>query len=277
MSSPWKRVSKAVEPAGDLLCEISPFDPHFGKLGWREEVGDDYDLRIANARFLDTVQYHIVRAQRERANRILFPLGNDLLHIDNLLQSTTAGTLQDTDSRYRKIFKVVVQTASMLAQQMADVAPTTIVVVPGNHCTLGSFHVGEVLSALFEGHPRITVDNGAMLRKYVQHGRVLLGFTHGNQEKHADLPLIMAQEQPKRWAETTHREWHTGHFHKSKETRFTAGDSLKGVRVRILPSLSAADAWHFNQGYIGEMKACESYLWSASDGYVGHFSREAST
>ena len=85
----------------------------------------------------------------------------------------------------------------------------------------------------------------------------------------------MAQEARADWAETMHREWHLGHFHKSKETRYTAGDAFNGVRVRVLPSLCAADAWHAQMGYVGEQRAAEGYPWSFSDGYIGHFSAGA--
>ena len=81
----------------------------------------------------------------------------------------------------------------------------------------------------------------------------------------------MAQENPQAWATTKYREWLLGHYHKKKETRYTAGDSFKGVRVSILQTLTGTDNWHAKKGYIGEPKASESRLYDANDGPIATF------
>jgi hypothetical protein len=60
-----------------------------------------------------------------------------------------------------------------------------------------------------------------------------------------------------------------------KETRHVSADTFGSVRVRVLPSLSGTDAWHYRKGYVGSMRAAEAYLWSYDDGYAGHFSASA--
>ena len=106
----------------------------------------------------------------------------------------------------------------------------------------------------------------------MQWGTVLLGFAHGDRIKHDKLPLLMAGEAPQLWAATTHREWHLGHLHHKRETQFHAGIEHGPVRVRILPSLTTADDFHYTNGYVGALRAAESYLWSKRRGYVGHLS-----
>jgi hypothetical protein len=252
------------------MLEVSAFDLHFGKLSWREEAGEDYDISIARTAFQSAVEDLLAKAQGFPLQRILLPIGNDLLQVDNLQGTTTGGTPQDTDSRYHKAFRAARSALSWAIHRLAEVAPVLVIVVPGNHDRLTAFHMGEVLEAQFASDPRVTVDNSPKLRKYVSFGVNLLGFTHGSEEKHADLPLIMAREEPDAWAKARHYEWHVGHLHKSKETRYTAGDSFNGVRVKILPSLCAADAWHYSKGYVGERRSAEAYLWNFSTGYAGH-------
>jgi hypothetical protein len=111
-----------------------------------------------------------------------------------------------------------------------------------------------------------------MGRKYVEYGTNLIGFVHGDEIKAASLPLLMAQDNPVAWSRTRVREWHIGHFHARRETRFTAGDTIGGVSVRVLPSLCSADAWHAMKGYVGNSRAMEAYLWHHERGYTGHFS-----
>lgn len=263
-------VRTTATPDARHMLEVSAFDVHFGKLSWGQEAGQDYDLSIARSCFEAAIDDLIAKAQGFPLQRVLLPIGNDLLQTDNLQGTTTGGTPQDTDSRYVKAFRHARSALAWAIHRLAALAPVVVIVVPGNHDRLTSFHMGEVLEAQFANDPRVTVDNSPKLRKYVHFGVNLLGFTHGSEEKHADLPLIMAREEPEAWAKATQYEWHVGHTHKSKETRYTAGDSFNGVRVRVLPSLCAADAWHYSKGYIGERRSAEAYLWSYTTGYVGH-------
>jgi hypothetical protein len=259
------------QPSG-VLAEFSPVDVHMGKLSWRAETGVDYDLRISERVFTQAVEDVIRRTAPLKPEAYVLVAGNDLTQTDGNDGTTTAGTYVDTDSRWVKSFRRARAVNSWAARQFAQHAPVRIVVVPGNHDRMTAWTIGEVLAMEFADHPRITVDNEPRPRKYVRWGVNLLGFVHGDQEKQATLPLIMAQERKQDWAETEWREWHTGHLHKSKEVRFTAGDSFNGVRVRTLPALCAADKWHSDQGYVGEQRAAECYLWHRENGYYGHFS-----
>lgn len=254
------------------LLEIAPVDLHVGKLSWREETGNDYDIRIAEQVFTTAIEDIIDRSSGYQITQIAFPVGNDLLQVDSPANTTTAGTYVDTDSRYIKSFRRARAITSWAIREMAKVAPVIVPVVPGNHDRITAFHLGEVLSAEFSGVKHVHIDNRPLLRKYVKYGITLLGYTHGSEEKPADLPLLMANEASEWWSETLHHEWHVGHLHKMKETRYTAGDSFQGVRVRILPSLCAPDAWHYSRGFVHERRACEAYLFGATTGYAGHFS-----
>lgn len=258
-------------PQGGFLHVVSPADLHIGKLAWGPEAGEDFDSSIATERLRASIAKLLGHATKYPVARHLFVVGNDLLQVDNLIHTTTAGTLQDTDSRYRKMFRLAVKLMREVAEQLAETAPVTVEVVPGNHDQLASFHVGEVLAAVFDGHRRVTVSPDIRPRLYYRHGTTLLGFCHGNDEKHPDLPLIMAQENPEDWSATTYREFLVGHLHKKRERAFNAGDSYNGVRVVVLPSLTGTDSWHAKKGYIGEPKASESRLYSATEGLVATF------
>lgn len=275
VSSPKPRLKWVPEDERHLL-EIAPVDLHVGKLSWGEETGHDYDIRIAEQVFTDAIDEILERARRDPLEQIILVVGNDLLQSDNLAGTTTAGTYVDTDTRYIKAFRRAVAINRWAIRRCAGVAPVVVKIIPGNHDRLTAFHVGDVLSAAFESDPSVTIDNSPKLRKYHRYGASLLGWTHGSEEKPTDLPLIMAQEEPKAWSETTHREWHVGHLHRSKETRYTAGDSFNGVRVRILPSLCGPDAWHYMRGFVHERRACEAYIWNRTHGYSGHYSVNAS-
>lgn len=261
---------KIHKPSG-ILHVVAPVDLHMGKLAWHPETGEDYDLKIAESRLHFAIETLLTRASSFKVTQHLFVVGNDLLQVDNLLSATTAGTLQDTDSRYRKLFRHAVSAMSWAAERMADIAPVRILAIPGNHDLLATFHIGEVLAARFANHPRVTVDADISPRLYYRHGQTLMGFTHGNEEKHADLPLIMATERQDDWAHTRFHEWMVGHWHHKRETRYTAGNTMNGVSVRILPSLSGTDAWHAKRGYLSPHKRSESFLYDIDEGLLASF------
>lgn len=266
---------KHKRPAEDPhLLEVAAVDAHFGKLAWVAETRENYDLGIARACFRDAIADLIRKARGFPLEEALFVVGNDGMHFDNYQQTTTGGTFQDADTRYPKMFSTYWQECRWAIDQLKHMAPVKVVVVPGNHDRQSAYCVGEVLAAWYAAarDGAVTVDNRPKLRKFHRYGVTLLGFTHGSEEKHQDLPLIMASEEPELWAQTLHREWHTGHFHKAKETRFTAADSFGGVRVRILPSLAGHDAWHYMKGFNVERRAAEAYLYHKATGYAGHFS-----
>jgi hypothetical protein len=75
----------------------------------------------------------------------------------------------------------------------------------------------------------------------------------------------MAHEQPQMWARTLHREAQTGHNHKTKL------DEYHGIRVRILPALCPADDWHAENGYVGNLRNAEAYLWNKNEGMIALF------
>lgn len=255
------------------LGEVDPVDLHYGKLGWPAETeGDPYDLTIASRDFRDAFDDLLGKMRGFRLSAILSAMLNDLLQIDNLRSETTAGTRVDSDSRYHKIFTAATLDMRWAIERMKQVSPRVLIKgVPGNHDLLGGWSLMEVLRAVYENDPQVEIDNAPTRRKYFRWGNTLLGYTHGNEEKHSDLPLIMAQERPLDWAETQFRLWRLGHFHKKKSTYYTAGDSFHGVEVRVLRSLSGTDAWHYSRGYVKERRAIEAFVHHIEEGEVGAF------
>ena len=127
------------------------------------------------------------------------------------------------------------------------------------------------LEAIYMNCKDVTVDTLPAFQKHIKYGINLIAWTHGDEEKHRDLPALMAGKWPEDWATTKHREWQLGHFHKKKEMYTVIGDEFgAGVRVRIIPSLSAKDAWHASKGYMS-IRSAEAYLYSKDKGYTGHF------
>jgi hypothetical protein len=262
----WKSLDK-------VLCEISIYDLHFGKKSWEKETGENYDTEIAEKRFINAVDDLAQKASIYRPERILFPIGNDFLHIDTLSGTTTKGTRQDADDRTTMLFKNGLLLLVKSIDKLSTIAPVNVIIVPGNHDTMSMFHLGTALWSWYRNIKHISVDDSFMLRKYFEYGNSLIGFVHGDRDDAPvkNLPLIMAQEQSEAWARTKFREWHIGHVHKRKETDFIAGDTYNGVHVKVIPSLTGTDAWHYQHGYVKGERMAESFLWDFKNGCIGTF------
>ncbi len=252
------------------LLEVSIWDHHFGKLAWGRETGENYDLKIAEKIYSEAAHELIEKSRGFNIERIVLPIGQDFFHVDGPLNTTTAGTPQDVDGRLAKIFATGQRALINLVDLLMGIAPVHVLWVPGNHDWYTSWYLIKVLEAHYRHTRTVTVDSSEMPRKHIEYGVNLLGYTHGNDEKHSSLPAIMAGQWPQAWARTTHREWKLGHFHKVKETHYTAAETIDGVLVRILPSLTGTDSWHFKKGYVGGMRAAQAYLYSAKRGYAAH-------
>jgi hypothetical protein len=266
-SSPYVSRSYSVRDysSGNML-EVNISDAHFGKMAWGKETGSrNYDTPIAASTFLRAVANLINLARVYTYDKIVFVVGNDLLNSDDEMGRTTKGTFVSTDGRYQKTFSTVRQTVTRAIHMLAELAPVEVVMVPGNHDNLSVWHLGDSLECLFENDQNVTVRNEPTQRKYIRFGDVFLLVTHGDKGKREDYPLLMATERSKDFGETKYREVHTGHIHQTKLQEW------HGVRVRIIPSLSPPDAWHSENGFTGQQRNAEAYVWNEKHGLVTIF------
>lgn len=242
-------------------------EPHLGKRAWAPETGEDYDLQIALERVRQSHRHLMARATALRPERVALIVGDDLFTADNPGNTTTAGTPQEVDGRYRKVFRAGVALCREIIEGWRQLAPVSVWVKPGNHDTTITWHAGEVLAAMYAATTDIKVVNPDRLRSYQRWGTCLIGLTHGDKEKDAALPLLMASEAKEHWAETRCRVWLTGHLHTlgRKQQRAVVQPLDRdvheemGVTIRRCRSLSGTDAWHFQLGYVGNVKAAEGF------------------
>ncbi len=261
------------------LLEISIFDLHLGKLGWAGETGENYDSKIASERFITAIKELIYRASAHGFNRILFPIGSDFFNSDNLYNTTTAGTPQDEDLRWQKTFDIgikLIKDAIYLLKQTGKAID--VLFIPGNHDYERSFYLAAAIDCCFEKDKTVNVIRDSSPRKYYSFGKVLLGFTHGSEEKEASLPMLMATEEASReyWAKSKFREWHVGHIHRKRRVDYTILEKNRvltedlGVTVRYLSSLTGTEEWHHRKGFVSQIKAAEAFIWNYDRGLIAN-------
>jgi hypothetical protein len=262
-----ERKFSAVKPvkASGLLLEVCIADAHFGRLCYSKETNDaPFDLLIAQSVYMRALETLLERAKGYSYERILFPLGHDLLHSNGMNNATAGGTPLDCDDRYQKVFTLVRQTMAEVIERLRLLAPVDIPVIAGNHDRT-VWTLADSLSSWFRGCPDVNIDNSPTLRKVYSWGTCGFLLTHGDAGKKADYPLTFATEFPEVFSNSTWREIQQGHFHK------TALDETHGVKIRTLPSLAPADFWHYEQMYTGNMRNAEAYVFSKTEGQIASF------
>lgn len=251
-----------IENTDSYLLVLDPADLHLGKLALAYETGEDYNNQIAVKRALDGVRGILQKVSSFHIDKILFIGGNDILHIDNPFRTTTAGTKQDTDGMWHTNFLIAKQLYVDILEILIGVADVHFVFCPSNHDYTNGFFLAQVVETYFKNCENITFDSSITHRKGFKYFNNLIGTTHGDGAKQQDLPLLMAQEFSREWADTKHRYVYTHHVHHK-----TSKDYI-GITVESLRSPSGADSWHSRNGFIHAPKAVEGFLHCKQNGQI---------
>ena len=241
-------------------------DTHFGKYAWGRSTGEaDYDLDIA-ARLVREASAELLDAATEYApGRITVAGLGDLFHYDTPSGTTTSGTPLERDGRLQKMISVGTDALVGVIDTAAMVAPADVLVVNGNHDETLTWAFHRIAVERYARSKRVTVDATYTPRKYLTHGRNLLGFVHGHRAKRR-LPQLMAHEAAAAWAASPYREVHTGHLHHQAAEWQRPIETIDGVLVRIAPSLGPADDWHAASGFVGARRAMELFIYDPAGG-----------
>ena len=231
------------ETRSDLLTVIPLADWHVGLLAWEEETGGNYDLHIAKD-VLTRAIGDLIEATPPSGKCLILGLG-DLLHFDGYEPRTErSGNVLDTDSRYPKVLRAALQLVKFTIDKALTRHETVDVrIMQGNHDTRAALAVAIALAEGYDRHPRVTVNDSPSYIWFERYGKVLLGATHGDKARMADMPLLMAVDRPEDWAASTRRRVFTGHIHHERVRE------IGGVVVESLRSPVAKDAYHSFEGY----------------------------
>ena len=266
--SPSYKKVKRKDITDKHLLVIDIADLHIGKLADKSETGDSYNSDIGVKRALEGVNGILSKAKGFPIDKILFIIGNDVLHIDNANKSTSAGTTQDVDGMWYKNYEIARDLYIKIIEMLVNVANVHVVHNPSNHDYISGFMLADSVYCWFRNHKNVSFDVSNAHRKYFIYGKNLIGSSHGDGAKMADMPLLMANEAPLQWANTFYRYIYLHHIHHKDVTKFKSGKDYQGVTVEYLRSPSGTDSWHHRNGYQHAPKAIEAFIHSKNFGQV---------
>lgn len=228
----------------DVLVSYKFGDPHFGMSSSSQTGADDFDLDEAD---------RITRAGIDRlvemspaADTCIIECIGDVMHANDS-SALTPGHKNPVDVDKRGFHYALMRAGyawRYVIERALEKHETVIVwMLPGNHDPDAVYGITLALAFYFENNPRVQIDLNNHLFRYHEFGLNLFGAHHGDKVKQADLPLLMAVDEPEMWGRTTYRYITTGHIHHD------VVKEIQGVRVESLRTLAPKDTWHAGKGY----------------------------
>jgi hypothetical protein len=281
------------QPDGECLLVIDLADIHVGKLSAETETGYTYTRDIAVQRMVEGTRELIRKASGMGIGRILFVLGNDILHVDNARSSTTSGTPQDTQGTIHQMYRDAFAGYVGSIELARLTAPVDLIFCPSNHDWLMGWCLAQQVGAWFRLAPDVTATEYNLSekhRKYYRYEGNLIGLTHGDGAKEADLYPLMMTEARAHISDCTHRYWYVHHLHHKIRKQagvlshkrekdhigmtmmHNAARSMEGdnVQIEYVRSMSPPDGWHDRNGYVNR-QAVECFVHHPHDGQDGRF------
>jgi hypothetical protein len=243
--------TKAPDHCNALLAnQYTLTDLHFGMMAWQEETRNaSYDLKIAEKLLLDWFSAAIAMSPNAEVG-ILAQLG-DLMHHDALESVTPAHKhVLDADSRLQKIIRIVISTVrQIIAMLLEKHERVHVVMAQGNHDPASSAWIRELLCALYENEPRITIDNSPDVYYAFEWGKTALFYHHGHKRDLKDVDSVFAGKFREIFGRCPKSYGHVGHKHcdEAKE-----GNLMRIERHR---TLAPPDAHASSGGWLSERDA----------------------
>lgn len=284
---------RPLKTPGEHLLVIDLADVHFLKLAVKTETGFEYNRAVARHRVIEGTRALLKLAEPMGVARILFVLGNDILHVDGPRATTTSGTYQDTEGTVFQGFKDASFALEEAIRQATMVADVDLVHCMSNHDWLLGWSVSQTVAARLHNTPGVHSSEYNLSeahRKYYRFGSNLFGLTHGDGAKEEKLYGLMVSEARQHISECRNLYWLLHHVHhKDRKTRgetvfvrekdhtgmtaVIAGQTMiEGTHLNIeyVRSPSAPDSWHDRNGFVNR-QAVECFLYHPQLGQRARF------
>jgi hypothetical protein len=240
-----------------LILPISDF--HLGLLSTAKVCGNEYNLEIAEKLFYQTILKTLEDVRNFDLESITFVLGNDFLNSDNLLNTTTRGTPQDSSDFWFELIDKAIELIITGTEMLRKVSKVDILCINSNHDQHSVYCIMKAVEMYYRNSKDVTVDTSPLPRKYIQFGKNLVAFSHDINVKKA-LEII-SLEAKNTWSEIENCYLMLGHLHQAMQ--FERQGMLEIYR---LPTISGSSRWSNDKGYLQSKKMNQSFVLDEENG-----------
>lgn len=245
----------------ELLIEIPAIELHLGKYAEELESGQNYGTEIAKSRFYEILRQILEMQEIVRADRCVVMIGNDFFNSDTVGNTTTKGTQQFNDIRWKSLFIVGLELYKDFFNTLrCRFNHVDVRLCQGNHDVMSSFYLYMALSAYYRLDAIVKFEENYREYQCYRFGDNAIFFGHGDTNLKRLVQSIPA-EFYKEWGESKFRELHVQHLH----SEFTV-DEHNGMITRRISSPTAVDSWHYSERFNTAVQKHQVFLWHKSQG-----------
>lgn len=238
-----KQFNSPVEDT-DLIPWFNIGDGHIGMLAHDKEIGESFDLKIAEAELCEAMSVLISRApQTERC--VIQDVG-DMSHYENSTATTEAsGHALDYDTRFHKMIEVYTRTMEFIVEKALEKYKFVDVIInQGNHSRTNDHWMGVMLRALYRNEPRLTVLPNISVFIPYRMGNTFVMCHHFDKCKPANAAGVMANDFAQDWGETKYHYIDGGHVHSNHQRT-----EVNGAVSESFNQIAAADKYAHDHGW----------------------------
>lgn len=247
----------------DVIPWIQIGDAHIGMLAHASEIGENFDLQIAEREMCAAIGILIDEMPNcERA--VINDLG-DFTHAENFSATTEAsGNSLDVDTRFPKMIKVYSRVLRFIVDKTLEKAQHVDVIInQGNHSRTNDIWAAELLRVAYGHTGRVHVLNNDSVFIAYRMGNTLVMTHHSDKCRPAQLAHVMTNDFRKDYGETEYHYIDVGHVHHGMVMK-----EHPGIFVESFNHLAALDKWAHDSGYRNR-KSITVVLRSKTYGEIG--------
>ena len=247
----------------DVIPWVQIGDAHLGMLAHAAEVGENFDLKIAERELCAAIG--ILVDELPACERIVINDLGDFTHYENFSGTTEAsGHALDFDSRFPKMIRVYSRVMRFIVDKALTKAQHVDVIVnQGNHSRTNDIWMAELLRVAYGHTGRVHVLNNESVFIAYRMGNTLVMTHHSDKCKPTQLAHVMTNDFRKDYGETEFHYIDVGHVHHGMVMK-----EHHGISVESFNHLAAYDKWAHDNGYRNR-KSITIVLRSREFGEVG--------
>lgn len=257
----YKVKEQNLELDNNKLLELPAMELHLGKMAWSGDTGQDYDKDIAQERFYKILEEIVQQQEIEKCGTCLLCVGNDFFNSDTINATTTRGTQQTNDLRWKKMYNIGLQLhIEEIETLRSKFNAIEVRYCPGNHDTMASFYLYMALACYYRNIPDVKFVDDFKEVQCFEWGKCAIAFTHGYANLKRTIKSIPVEFR-EQWAKCPYFELHLGHLHKEMVV-----DDDSGMITRRVGSPTGTDQYHYEERYIGATQKYQTFVWHKENG-----------
>jgi len=257
-----------IEPSTlDFQSDIIPWiqigDGHIGLLSHYSEVGENFDLKIAENELCGAIG--ILIDELPNCERIVINDLGDMTHYENFSATTEAsGHALDYDTRFPKMIRVYSRVMRFIIEKALTKSKYVDVIInQGNHSRTNDIWMSELLRVAYRETDRVKIlDNDSVFIAY-RMGKTLIMTHHSDKCKPSRLADVMITDFKKDYGETEFHYIDIGHVHHGQVMK-----EYPSIIVESFNHLAALDRYAHDNGWRNR-KSITMILRSKTYGEIG--------